>query len=385
MQPISFIPQQFYQAAAPTADNNPFIQQYKSSTFPPSVILPSVDSLDPLEELKKPKRRQPRPGTTAKDIKDKKKRRLEQNRLSARESRKKKKTYIESLEAEVNRLKTELAQCKQKLSENISIPSTNPNNIQPVMGSSDSILKMKGEIKEMTDKFIFACSQDTQTAETALQSLLMRYGIQSDERRRIVETLIHKVTENILPESYLYLIWAAKHDSGLFNPENICIDGLIKPKINVEEENSIEKICLSVKPDECEQVLITKSKRDLIEAGDQLKSKIHKFIEAKNDLYEEAKKLHTYINENLITKLSVNLIGSFLNWLQLNNSRQEFKANSVFELKKEHFGGHDLSIQQISPILTINKEMIRMKKKGKKSESENEEKMLLERPNIFIK
>ena len=78
----------------------PMITQYQPQPMIQRAPLSTVE--EQKEELHKKKAKKLGKTTTVgKEIKDKRKRRLEQNRVSARESRKKKKAYIETLESEV--------------------------------------------------------------------------------------------------------------------------------------------------------------------------------------------------------------------------------------------------------------------------------------------
>ncbi len=327
---------------------NPFIAQYQAPIIPTSVPItataPPLQSLEDLKlDSKKQKgKRQARPYT--REIKDKKKRRLEQNRLSARESRKKKKAYIETLEAEVTRLKTELNDCRLRLGESMA-----QNKVQAI-SYTDTVTKMKAELQQMVDKIILACQlEDIPTAEAAFQSLLIRYGVQSEERRKAIETLSKGIIECLIPSSYMYLLWAAQNDSGVFNPENFQPEGFKRPASPMLKDE-LERIIEQVKLNEYEQTVILKTKEGLKTALAQLKLKVRKFIDSKNELYNEVKNLDNFVSQNITTKLSSSVAGNFFQWMQRIQGRPEFTEFSMFSLGKEDFGGFDLGY----PIYPIN-------------------------------
>ena len=308
---------------------NPFIARYQSAVVPSSVPLTAI------QEGKKSKgKRQTRPGTSMHDIKDKKKRRLEQNRLSARESRKKKKAYIETLEGELADLKHELDEYKIRLSENAAATKIRAETY------SDASFRMRDDMQQMIDKIVLACRlEDAPAAEAAFQSLLIRYGVQSEERRKAVETLAKGIIGYAVPASYMYLLWAAKNDSGLFNPENFGPEEVKKEP----QTDELEKVSEILKLNEYEQTILFKAKDGLKSELENIQGKVRKFIDAKNELYEQAKKLDTYINENIVSKLSGSIAGAYFQWLERLSERAEFKEFSLFKLNKEDFGGFDLS------------------------------------------
>eukprot|EP01022_Parablepharisma_sp_SALTPOND_P018750 TRINITY_DN310_c0_g1_i1.p1 TRINITY_DN310_c0_g1~~TRINITY_DN310_c0_g1_i1.p1 ORF type:complete len:531 (-),score=21.20 TRINITY_DN310_c0_g1_i1:609-2201(-) len=368
--------------------NNPYIPRYQPSpvSFHTSMPLPSVEEMK--EDLKKQKgKRQSRPGTTARDIKDKKKRRLEQNRLSARESRKKKKAYIETLENEVQKLQAEIQEYKIRLAENMTA-----RKVQSV-SYNDTVVRMKAEIQQMVEKIILACKlEDVPAAEAAFQSLLIRYGVQSEERRKVIETLSKGVIECMVPMSYMYILWAAQNKSGVFNPENYQPEEFRK-----DPSDELDKIGNYVKLNEFEQMIIFKAKDKLESALEELKTKVRKFVDSKNELYEEAKRLDNFINESITSKLNSNVAGEFFNWMQITRGRTEFTEHTLFGLTKEDFGGFDLNYPIYPETVTFIKGNFRKMLTSKQieerrvdkvrqkryQESPEEEVRQFKRPNIF--
>ncbi len=207
----------------------------------------------------------------------------------------------------MKQLKRELYQCKVKLSE-----CANPSKIQSIF-YQDTLAYIKSEIQQRIDKIIFAYTRDDYVAtESAIQSLLISYGVQSEERRRTIESLVKGVIECIIPTPYIYMMWAAKRDSGVFNPENLPNeDGIRK-----ERKDSIDDILDYVKLTDVEHLQIYKAKEALKGCLSAVTAKLKLFVEAKKELLNEMKKLDDTVNDQVLSKVNTNTVGGFIQWIQ---------------------------------------------------------------------
>ena len=166
----------------------------------------------------------------------------------------------------------------------------------------------------MVDQIKLAhCQHDYATAETLAQNLIANYGVQSEERRRVIETLMKELIEYMIPVSYMYLMWAAQNDSGIFNAENLPGNEELEPGSKSEDE--FDSIMDSVKLGELESTLIHKTKDQLKGSLKAITEKVKNFVEAKNQLCEEVKKLDSFVREQTLTKLNEGTVGGFYQWL----------------------------------------------------------------------
>ncbi len=203
----------------------------------------------------------------------------------------------------------ELAQCRARLAEHAS-----PANIQSLF-YRDTLAHLKSEIQQRVEMVLLAYGRDDPLAtESAVQGLLSSYGVQSEERRRAVENISKSLIDCMLPVPYMYLMWAAQHDSGVFNPEKLPNeDGLKQQDEATYEWNDI---LASVKLTEGEHIMLYKSKETLKNALVTVTTKVRRFVEAKKDLASEVKRLDDFVNEQMLSKVSGYTVGGFLHWLQ---------------------------------------------------------------------
>ena len=255
------------------------------------------------------------------EIKDKKKRRLEQNRVSACISRKRKKAYIESLINEVKQLKAELNYYKMYFSDHMTY-------------HSDLVLKMKEDIEKSIKQLNLEIQKgNISHAKIELDNISSKYGVDSYERKKILENLTNGIIETVLPKSYVYLLQSAK---------KICDHNVIKYQddlLNLLKDN--------------EKHIIYETKNALEVFGKTLKKAVIGLIQAKDKLCNEVKKLDNFIKENIKSKVSIDSIGKFLQWLKEGNEISEF---TLFELEKIHFPDFDIRCQKEIGSYVIKKE-----------------------------
>lgn len=139
--------------------------------------------------------------------------RLEKNKLSARESRKKKKIYIQKLENQVNQLKYELKVCREKLSKYEEIDDLiNVNCLHSYKVALEHTrkihLKLYSQLMEKSTEIM-----------AGMKDCISQYIVEAEERRLAIEELGRAMAEICLPPPYKYLIWAAKNNSGVYNSE----------------------------------------------------------------------------------------------------------------------------------------------------------------------
>ena len=346
--------------------NGPPLIPFMNPMLQPLQVPPSFFSNEEMEEgdIKQQRKRRSRLNNPAALIKDKRKRRLEQNRLSAKESRKKKKDYIQSLEMEVQRLKQDLRECKMWAAEIMS------RNITQTITYVDNVLALKNGTNQMIDKIIMASNQkDLPAVETTLQSLIIRYGIQSEERKKVTEDLLGSIIDCCFPRTYGYFLFMAKNNSKTFTESN----SQIEECKNVW--NDLDKL-FNLSPLEIK--IIENAKESLNKYFDEIDEKIKLFVSSKKNLYEELTKMDSFVNENILSKLNPISIANYLKWVQ--SFPENITTNNLLYttpklITNEYKENHSKMIERdsIDMNLTIKKHQ----------EVDDVEVRPLKRPNIF--
>ena len=259
---------------------------------------------------------------------------LERNRISAKANRLRKKQYITELEKKVKTLKQQLEEAKQKLAK------YELNSKMQCTLLQDSISQIRPQIQQMMDKIVIAHKQyDINSTGLAIQAMFLRYGAQAEERKRTIEVFVKRIVDLILPFPYKYLIWAAEHNSGFYDIMNLgpSIDYAWEKK----EKNEWETVIDYVKTNEETFKKINNTKDFLLEHGDLLRRKVKAVLKAKSDVFEEAAKIDTHIQEKMLKQMPFNTIGAFIVWLEKMKNKPELSDISLYKLTKEDFSGID--------------------------------------------
>lgn len=183
------------------------------------------------------------------------------------------------------------------------------------VSAPNPITQFNSGVQDMIGKIILGQDLNDEAAvESTIKSLLIRYGIESEERKKVLARLLYDLFEYSIPPSYSYLLWAANNDSGVFNPQNICDkEDKKESEVDFDEWNEVvEYIHLN----DVEQMEIYKSKDFLKKSLIGLAQKMKKLIDSKVELEEEVKKIDAYVINNIIGKVKGTTIGGFLRWFQ---------------------------------------------------------------------
>lgn len=130
----------------------------------------------------------------------------EKNRQFARESRERKQLYVERLEREVESLRTELSQCKERLARYELIDSKRQ------MDKPSAVLKALDEM------------QRTHAGRERFKEILIRkFDEQFEDRKKAVEQLFRILLEITMPLPLRFHMWEADNDVDAFNPENFSL------------------------------------------------------------------------------------------------------------------------------------------------------------------
>eukprot|EP01022_Parablepharisma_sp_SALTPOND_P001539 TRINITY_DN1066_c1_g1_i3.p1 TRINITY_DN1066_c1_g1~~TRINITY_DN1066_c1_g1_i3.p1 ORF type:complete len:431 (+),score=32.19 TRINITY_DN1066_c1_g1_i3:213-1505(+) len=288
-----------------TFDTHFFPQQ----TIPqPTVVASSATQTKPVPEVKTEVAKE-KPGKRYEYKEGDKAKKLERNRLSAKESRERKKKYVQTLEEKIETLTQLLEEAKQKLAKYEYNSKLHCNLLQ------ESACQIKPKMQQMVDKLLLAHQErDATNTKLALQNLFLRYGAQAEERHRAVGIFMKRTIELVLPLPYKYLIWAAEHNSGFYDIMNLCPN--LDYNWDKKEKNEWETIIDHVKLNKDEFNQLHSTKEFLLKHAEALRSKVKSMLNAKNEVFNEVTAIDAYFQEKILRKMPVAHIGAFVLWLE---------------------------------------------------------------------
>ena len=267
-------------------------------------------------------------------IKDKSKRRREQNRISARESRKKKKEYMKTLEAEIQRLKEAIEECRDWACCNMGIQNLSSRN------NYDEINQLKANVRNDLDKIAWAVGSNDPSIQTEIETLYLNYGVGSEERRKTIQGLYKEIIENSIPALDCYLLMSAQNNTEFFS-EKIA-----------QNEDNIEG-CVNL--NKSEKAILIELKKTIKGSYAELSKSIKTLINAKKDLQLKIIKFDEIIYNNIVKKFDAKTMANFLIWVQNRSEKLEFTNQLLFGLTKKDFDGFDFKYLSSPKILFPNR------------------------------
>ena len=205
----------------------------------------SLTSKNSQEDLQ-PKKRRQRGGNTQ----DSRTRRLEKNRESARESRKRKKNYIEQLEGRADELQAQVDELKRQMEvykEKEKMVYLNQ------IDSVDTLLQGRQILIKQLESSV--TNEEFSSINSILAAIREKSGSFGSERKNIVNDLFRRIIEVQVPSLVKYLFWSAENNKGIFN--NKFLEEAIKEGSQRKKKYSkyqIEEMRLSEQIDEWDEI-----------------------------------------------------------------------------------------------------------------------------------
>ena len=230
------------------------------------------------------------------------KKRMERNRLSARECRKRRKDYISSLESEVDQLKYELNECKNKLAKYVQMEKLRNKN------SLERFLAIKAKLTLASPENLSPRADDGGCVDRHMKKLLPELRFDFEERLQAVELLGQMIREVLLPLSYKYVLWTAEHGTGLFDMEHLCP---ARAKVSDDCNVITERVLAS----ESEFKVMYESRSYLQACASRLRTKMVNLLCCQQEVEQEVKLINSYFIQNILPKITFSTLESFLQWL----------------------------------------------------------------------
>lgn len=147
---------------------------------------------------------------------DQKTRRLEKNRQSAKESRLRKKYYMQNLEDKNSILEKEKAKLLRKINQ---LEEREKLNYLSHVDTVDQLLQGR---QDLYDRLELSLEEGGTKAEinTIIAQLRIRSGSYGTERKNLVNNLFKSIIDLSFPNIVKYMFWACEHDTGIFEELN---------------------------------------------------------------------------------------------------------------------------------------------------------------------
>ncbi|CAD8103216.1 unnamed protein product [Paramecium primaurelia] len=235
---------------------------------------------------------------------------LIRNRECARNSRKRKKIYIELLESRVKSLNEELEKSKRIIK--------GQTTCQQQLGSNQLLQNFVLGRQQLFEKLEYAIKNHTDNNEInlLLDSMRFRVGGGGKERINASNYFFQQIMEICFPIHVRYMLWAATSE----NQEPTWFTNLSQ-EINLTEvqNKSLKKQYKRIRQDK-----------------DKLEQLIKQFQNVKDNLYSKTHQLENFIDE-LRGILTPTQIGTFLIGLEKNKYQKEMSISNLWKIFDEEF------------------------------------------------
>ncbi|CAD8114690.1 unnamed protein product [Paramecium primaurelia] len=241
---------------------------------------------------------------------------LIRNRECARNSRKRKKIYLELLENRVNTLKEELEKCKRIIKGH--------SNCMQQIGSNPQLQNFFVGRQQLFDKLESAVqnNSDNNDINLLLDSMRFRVGGGGKERVNASNYFLQQIMEISFPIHVKYLLWAS--GSNLTEPTWLTN---LSQEINITDQ---------------QMKSLKKSYKRIQSDKEKLEDIIKKFQTVKENLYQKTNSLENFIDE-MRSILTPTQVAKFLLGLEKNKFQKELSMSNLWKQFEDEF---DIEIKQ---------------------------------------
>jgi len=255
---------------------------------------------------------------------------LARNRESARNSRKRKKVYIELLEKKVAQLQLELVNSRKQL-------EVNNNSFNKLCGQSKLMNTLYSGKQQLFEKLERMLTGKIDEGEVSLliDSLRFRLGASGKERTSAINFFFKQIIDLNVPVHMKYLLWTAAEGKDLFSTKDttginsVANNSAEKHELQNETTEYWQDILTRVNPTEHQKKAITKYKKRLIAQRQKFETLVSGLNTIRKSLIKEAGSLQDIIDEfrNVLTPVQT---GKFLIILDKERNRKEFSSEKLW-------------------------------------------------------
>jgi len=261
---------------------------------------------------------------------------LARNRESARNSRKRKKVYIELLEKKVEHLTQELNATKKQLELN----SNNMNKMSMQTKLMNGLVQGKQQLFDKLEKMLQA-NVDESEVNLLIDSLRLRLGATGRERVNAINYFFKQVYDILIPVHMKYLLWIASEGKDLFSGKTTTLMGTLPPNlISADLKNDTtdywNALVTQVNLTDSQKNHILKYRKKLVQEKTKFETLLNSLNQTRKQILKQANSIQNVIDDfrNILTPTQV---GKFLIMLDKERNRKEFSAEKLWQnfIKKE--------------------------------------------------
>lgn len=163
-------------------------------------------------------------------------------------------------------------------------------------------------IKKILEGIVAATiAKDTEATQRLIQQFIFMEGMQLESRSQIMECIISRLIELMMPPHHEYLIWAAKNNGWIFARKKAEIKRE-KRDWDLEAENPVLPVYGEANLEEIRKTIVS--------ASENLKEKAKMAIEAKRGYVAEATKFDRFAVEKLYSRLDPLALGKMIAYVR---------------------------------------------------------------------
>jgi len=260
---------------------------------------------------------------------------LAKNRESARNSRIRKKVYIDLLEKTVDQLQKELTSARKQL-------ENNSNNLSKLNFQSKPLQNLhtgKTQLFERLEKMVDTKAEESEVS-LLIDSLRFRFGASGKERIEVVNYMFKQVVEFLVPVHMKYLLWAATTNKDMFNTPDPSL-GLYGPNgapLSIENTEYWAELSSQVSLSDNQKKNLIKYKKKLLVEKQKFETIVHSLNQVRKNVLKQANSLQSVVDDfrNYLTPTQT---AKLLLVLEKEKNRKEFSAEKLWNTvptKKEN-------------------------------------------------
>ncbi len=247
--------------------------------------------------------------------------RAEKNRYYARENRQRKRMHVELLENEVLALRTELAQCKERLGRYELIER------QRAMACTDSNFVIRDAFQEMARS----------GADPELFPMVMTQKLDqlTEERKKAMAQLSRLILEIAVPLPLRLAFWEAENNIDMYDPQNFC------RRMGYKLDGEAMRILAEhMKRYHASAEAAHKMREKMAAVSQNVRRDVKRMLEAQRDMERELMKISQLGRKFFMSRYTLDFAADELKFSPRLSGRPELTDQAIFQVSEQ-----DLSLE----------------------------------------
>eukprot|EP01017_Pseudomicrothorax_dubius_P051019 TRINITY_DN974_c0_g1_i4.p1 TRINITY_DN974_c0_g1~~TRINITY_DN974_c0_g1_i4.p1 ORF type:complete len:425 (+),score=90.32 TRINITY_DN974_c0_g1_i4:58-1332(+) len=226
---------------------------------------------------------------------------LERNRESARNSRKRKKIYIELLERKVVELNEENQNLRKHLDENVNLAKS-----QFQSKILNTLVSERNNLFEKLEKSMRS-GADQSEVDLLLDSMRLRFGANGKERVNAINYLFNQIVDIFIPLHMKYVLWIATEGKHVFDNsanQDMLLQNFFRPNSSMDVRQRVEgqddswtRIMEDVNLTQDQRTNMMKYRRKLVIQKGRLDNMIKTLNQLRVDILKETTSLQNAVDD----------------------------------------------------------------------------------------